>query len=298
MLLPNDAKVKDVIEQLQELTGINQKAELATVLGSPSVPTDTMPKLVGDLQARKITMATNLTAKGVVASPTETISLLATKIGQIKLASGNLDTPQSSKNAFKYRIHYDEDYRQMNDGGYVMYVKNRNGYSGVALLFYNQNGVLINTIPLSLPANYTAPRAQLFGDNELHIYQNNHSIRAYNFSGVLIRSISCPSIYSASAIIEDYGGNYQILGDKGDGIIVGFNILTPSGVWIQSLESIVGLTQFDVIRRIGRHLYVYNIGTRGAVLINKIDSKYDQISFNSNSSFNILITALSALGGR
>lgn len=50
MPLPSDASVKDIIDNLQELTGINQKAELAAVVANKGVstsPSDSVAQLVG-----------------------------------------------------------------------------------------------------------------------------------------------------------------------------------------------------------------------------------------------------------
>ena len=83
----------DNILSLHGLEGINQKADLASVIGSPSVGTDAFATLVQAIQTQKNTMATNLTAKGQSAVGTETIKALADKIASVdtgkKRASGS-----------------------------------------------------------------------------------------------------------------------------------------------------------------------------------------------------------------
>lgn len=83
MPLTNDATYEEVLTKLQSMTGINQQSELAATLGSPSLPTDSIGKLVTDLQARKSTLASNLTAKGISSSASESLSALTNKVGNI-----------------------------------------------------------------------------------------------------------------------------------------------------------------------------------------------------------------------
>jgi hypothetical protein len=60
---------------------------LASVIGAPSVSTETLEKLITDLQAKKHTLASNLTAKGQASVGTETLTALASKVGQISSES-------------------------------------------------------------------------------------------------------------------------------------------------------------------------------------------------------------------
>lgn len=93
MTLDNTAKLSDIISFLQALEGINQKADLVSVLGSPAVGTDDFATLIGRIQTEKNTFATNLATKGQAAIGTEAFSALVGKVGSIiigkKWASGS-----------------------------------------------------------------------------------------------------------------------------------------------------------------------------------------------------------------
>lgn len=94
MPLPNTASYDEVIAELKALTGINQKSELAATLGSPSLSTDVVSKLINDLQIQKNLLAVNLTNQGQSSSGTEPLSHLANKISNIvkgkKFAMGTI----------------------------------------------------------------------------------------------------------------------------------------------------------------------------------------------------------------
>lgn len=61
------------------------KTKWASVVGNPLVSTDTQAQLQTKTQTIKNTLATNITNKGVSANGTETLTSLATKVGQIKV---------------------------------------------------------------------------------------------------------------------------------------------------------------------------------------------------------------------
>ena len=79
--LPSTATIKDIIAALQTLECINQKADLAAVVGSPAVSTDDVANIISKLQIAKNTLAANLTAKGQAASGSEGVQSLADKVG-------------------------------------------------------------------------------------------------------------------------------------------------------------------------------------------------------------------------
>jgi hypothetical protein len=60
--LAANAKIADIIASLTESTGINQKVELADVIGLPALPTDSIATQVAILQSNRQTLitATNL----------------------------------------------------------------------------------------------------------------------------------------------------------------------------------------------------------------------------------------------
>ncbi|RNB72188.1 hypothetical protein [Brevibacillus panacihumi] len=80
--LPSTATLKQIIAALQELECINQKADLASVVGSPAEMTDDVATIIGALQAAKNTLAANLNAKGQTASGSDSVQSLADKVGE------------------------------------------------------------------------------------------------------------------------------------------------------------------------------------------------------------------------
>lgn len=94
MALDNTAKLSDIITAMQGLTGLDQKSNLVSVIGSPATATDDMATIISRLQTLKNTGATNLTAKGQTATGTETLQSLIDKIGTMtlgkKFATGTL----------------------------------------------------------------------------------------------------------------------------------------------------------------------------------------------------------------
>lgn len=66
MPLDNTASIKDIITSLQSMEGINAKADLASVVGSPAQDTDTMATIIGHIQVAKneLAMKMNGDAKG------------------------------------------------------------------------------------------------------------------------------------------------------------------------------------------------------------------------------------------
>lgn len=82
-MLDNTAKLSDIITELQNLEGINQKADLVSVIGSPAQSTDTIATLIADIQSNKNNLATNLTNKGQSASGTNTLANLINLVNNL-----------------------------------------------------------------------------------------------------------------------------------------------------------------------------------------------------------------------
>lgn len=57
MALENTASIKDIITSLQSMEGINAKADLASVVGSPATAEDTMATMVNHIQSAKNELA-------------------------------------------------------------------------------------------------------------------------------------------------------------------------------------------------------------------------------------------------
>ena len=87
MALTNDAKIKDIITELQNMQMVNGKSEVVNALGSPFTATDNPTQIVDKIQALKNTMATNLNNKGIGAIGTETLNELINKIGNINIST-------------------------------------------------------------------------------------------------------------------------------------------------------------------------------------------------------------------
>lgn len=83
MPLPNNATVRDVINKLEELQGVNQKSELSSVIGSPTTSNDPIANQIVILSDAKDLLADNLNIKNVPADNSESIISLAEKVGQI-----------------------------------------------------------------------------------------------------------------------------------------------------------------------------------------------------------------------
>lgn len=86
MPLDNTASIKDIITSLQNLEGINAKAELASVIGSPVTDEDTMSTMVNQIQASKNDLAATIgDAEG-----TESLQDLVNKVvAGVKITSGS-----------------------------------------------------------------------------------------------------------------------------------------------------------------------------------------------------------------
>lgn len=84
--------VQDAIEQTFQFAN-NGKTDIADVIGSPVTSADTFSQIKSKIQTIKNTMASNLTAKGVVAAGTEALAALGDKIANIIKAGGNATNP-------------------------------------------------------------------------------------------------------------------------------------------------------------------------------------------------------------
>lgn len=82
----------------------NAQRSFAGVVGSPSVPGDTVTKITNDLQTVKNTLASNLTAKGQPSQGTEPVKTLADKVANVntgkKFANGTV-TASSVNGSFQ-----------------------------------------------------------------------------------------------------------------------------------------------------------------------------------------------------
>jgi hypothetical protein len=90
MPLDNTATIKDIIAQFESLQGINAKADLASVVGSPATANDSMATINSVLQSAKNELADKMGGSASGAQPLQTlVSNLA--VGK-KWASGNVMT--------------------------------------------------------------------------------------------------------------------------------------------------------------------------------------------------------------
>ncbi|TGV13630.1 hypothetical protein EN829_049865 [Mesorhizobium sp. M00.F.Ca.ET.186.01.1.1] len=65
---------------MQEMECVNQKADLAAVVGNPALSTDDVATIIMKLQNAKNTLAANITAQGQVASGNDNLASLAAKV--------------------------------------------------------------------------------------------------------------------------------------------------------------------------------------------------------------------------
>ncbi len=84
----------------------NGKTDIATVIGSPALSSETFAQLKTHIQNGKNTLATNLTAKGQTATGTEALSALATKVASIivgkRSATGSAFSSATTKSFNNY----------------------------------------------------------------------------------------------------------------------------------------------------------------------------------------------------
>ena len=98
MTLSSTAKMSEVIATLTDLQGINQKAELASVVGSPAASTDTIAAQVSKIQTIKNDAASKLG----VSNTTPLGDLIASMSGNKKWASGTAESTNSPIRYFTY----------------------------------------------------------------------------------------------------------------------------------------------------------------------------------------------------
>ncbi|GED59381.1 hypothetical protein ABER61_16095 [Brevibacillus formosus] len=172
--LPSTASIKDIITSLQTMECINQKADLASVVGSPAASTDDVATIITKIQNAKNTLAANITAKGTVASGSESVQTLVNKVGLLsgvkKWASGTISTDangnltvtglgfmpsvivlharESTSRGYAYyrKIHLPIDgdvtiYNVDGSGGYKPYSLNRVDWTGQYLSDFGGGGV-------------------------------------------------------------------------------------------------------------------------------------------------------------
>lgn len=83
MQLPSNASLQDVINELSQLEGINQKSELASVIGSPAAATDTVAQQIVKLQEIKDELAIAITEKGVNTEPGDSLEVMKENVEAI-----------------------------------------------------------------------------------------------------------------------------------------------------------------------------------------------------------------------
>ncbi|MEK4146428.1 hypothetical protein NST02_04970 [Robertmurraya sp. FSL W8-0741] len=97
MPLDNTASIKDIITSLQNLEGINAKAELASVIGSPVTDEDTMSTMVNQIQTSKNELAGKI---GEGTEGTEPLQSLVDKVFVGKKWANGL-TPTTGSGVFE-----------------------------------------------------------------------------------------------------------------------------------------------------------------------------------------------------
>jgi hypothetical protein len=73
MPLDNTATIKDIIAKLQSLEGINAKADLASVVGSPATEMDTIATINSIIQDAKNDLATKMADGSIGTEPLQTL---------------------------------------------------------------------------------------------------------------------------------------------------------------------------------------------------------------------------------
>ncbi|WP_137744531.1 hypothetical protein [Robertmurraya siralis] len=99
MPLDNTASIKDIITSLQNLEGINAKAELASVIGSPVTDEDTMSTMVNQIQTSKNELAGKV---GEGAEGTDPLQTLVDKVVVGKKWAKGIVTSSSERLSFYY----------------------------------------------------------------------------------------------------------------------------------------------------------------------------------------------------
>lgn len=90
MPIPNNGTVEDVINLLNQTQGINQKLELAGVIGDPAKPTDNISTQIGILEDGKGQIAEAINNKGGSASGSDTFSELSQAIEDLPSGSNEI----------------------------------------------------------------------------------------------------------------------------------------------------------------------------------------------------------------
>ena len=174
-----DKTVLGVLKYLKSLAN-NLKSKVAGAIGAPLSATDTADQMESKINTIKATAATNLTAKGVAASATETMTSLVNKISQIIRGSGNATTadvlaPKTFTNDGGVQLTGTmPDYSMYPaNGGYVNALSTRGDNGGSIVMepptgYYKQGkngggfGAIIAVDPNYVPANIVAGRS-IFG---------------------------------------------------------------------------------------------------------------------------------------
>lgn len=86
MPLDNTAKISDIITALKDMQGINQKAELASVIGAPASASDNIVTQITKLQDAKDTLASKIGVENTMPVQEMADALVVGK----KWASGNI----------------------------------------------------------------------------------------------------------------------------------------------------------------------------------------------------------------
>jgi hypothetical protein len=154
MPIDNTATIKDIIAKLQSLEGINAKADLASVVGSPATEADSMATINSVIQSAKNDLAGKM---GGSASGSQALQTLVgdLSVGK-KWASGSV-TSSSSTLAFS-------------DEGSGTVFKPHVTVSG---LDFTPSGVAIYR-SMGLPITFVDTKAPLYNGNSIILNSNSY----------------------------------------------------------------------------------------------------------------------------
>lgn len=101
MTLPQNPNLNDVINELEQLQGINYKSEMASIIGFPALPDETIGQQLQSLSTLKSTLVSRLRQRQVEANVNETLLELIDKIQQlsrVRVLELNLNSSTGSVN--------------------------------------------------------------------------------------------------------------------------------------------------------------------------------------------------------
>ncbi|MFJ7933719.1 hypothetical protein [Sporosarcina sp. NPDC096371] len=206
MPLPNDATLEQVVTALQNMTGINQQSELATVIGAPTLITDAVGKQVGDIQTQKTSLASKLSASGKPSTGAESLKSLVDKAGtllppaiagpvnaySITDSFGTTDTTLTNAKRFQVKIA----------GTYQIKTNliTRSGLTAVLQLYLNNALLGPRRSHSSVhPAEYTETATLQVGD-VIQVAILSGSSNEYVYNTLLALGISQPNPYATTLL--------------------------------------------------------------------------------------------------